>query len=241
MTSEQIPEQTQSPSQAAFTELGGLALGGLPLNDVLDRTAELAKTVVRLPIEASVTLIEGEHATTPSYTAQLALDLDHTQYDLGYGPCLAAAEAAHRVLIPDVKTDNRWPDFATAALDRGVASMLSVPLPVQRQVIGALNLYAQQVDVFDDRTVALGVRFGAYAAAAIANTKLFTSAAELAQQMAQAMASRADIEQAKGILMAQRRCSADEAFDLLVNLSQTSHRKLRDVAGVVIAEVVEKS
>lgn len=227
-------------TQAAFTELGRLADGGLPLTDVLDRTAELAKTVVRLPIEASVTLIEGDQPSTPSCTSDIALELDQTQYDLGYGPCLAAAEAGQRVIIPDLTTDSRWPEFATAAQAHGVASSLSVPLPVQRQVIGALNLYASQPHAFDDETVALGVRFGTYAAAAIANTKLVTTATELAQQMAQAMASRADIEQAKGVLMGQRHCSADEAFDLLVHLSQTSHRKLRDVARVVIAEVAPK-
>jgi AmiR/NasT family two-component response regulator len=40
------------------------------------------------------------------------------------------------------------------------------------------------------------------------------------------MQSRAVIEQARGILMGGRRCGADEAFDILVRLSQQSHRKL---------------
>jgi AmiR/NasT family two-component response regulator len=60
------------------------------------------------------------------------------------------------------------------------------------------------------------------------------SAAELAEHMAAAMASRAAIEQAKGILMSQRKCDADEAFHLLVKLSQQTHRKLRDVAATLI-------
>lgn len=45
-----------------------------------------------------------------------------------------------------------------------------------------------------------------------------------------AMATRGVIEQAKGMLMLRRHCDADEAFALLVELSQTSHRKLVDVA-----------
>ena len=48
------------------------------------------------------------------------------------------------------------------------------------------------------------------------------------------MASRAVVEQARGILMGQRRVSADEAFGILRTLSQTSNRKLRDVAQAVI-------
>jgi AmiR/NasT family two-component response regulator len=34
--------------------------------------------------------------------------------------------------------------------------------------------------------------------------------------------------------MGQRRCSAQEAFDLLVDLSQRSNRKLREVAQAVV-------
>ncbi len=48
------------------------------------------------------------------------------------------------------------------------------------------------------------------------------------------MQNRTVIEQVKGIHMAARRCTADEAFDLLVQLSQDSNRKLRDVARAVV-------
>lgn len=49
-----------------------------------------------------------------------------------------------------------------------------------------------------------------------------------------AMATRAVIEQAKGMLMAQRHIDADAAFAVLVSLSQTTHRKLVDVAAVLV-------
>ena len=52
------------------------------------------------------------------------------------------------------------------------------------------------------------------------------------------MASRAVIEQAKGILMAQRDCSADEAFDMLRRASQRENVKLRDVAQRIVGSVV---
>ena len=55
--------------------------------------------------------------------------------------------------------------------------------------------------------------------------------------MQQAMASRAVIEQAKGILMRDRSCSADEAFAVLVRLSQESHLKVRDVAQRIVDDV----
>ena len=45
----------------------------------------------------------------------------------------------------------------------------------------------------------------------------------------------AQIEQAKGILMASRRCTPDEAFQLLVQASQRNNEKLRDIAARVVA------
>jgi GAF domain-containing protein len=231
------PESGAQKVDAAFAELSGLSIGDEPLNDVLHRTAALAKSVLRVPIEASVTLVGASGATTPAFTGQVALDLDETQYALGYGPCLASAEAGQLVAIPDMATEVRWPAFTGAAFAREIRSTLSVPLPVQRQVIGALNLYSTELAAFDSETAVIAERFGAYAAVAIAHTQLLTSASELADQMAQAMASRAVIEQAKGVLIGQRKCSADDAFNILVNLSQTSHRKLRDVAAAVIDHV----
>jgi hypothetical protein len=52
-----------------------------------------------------------------------------------------------------------------------------------------------------------------------------------------AMANRAVIEQAKGIVMRDRGCSVDEAFDALALLSQQTQTKLRDVAQQLVDQV----
>ena len=52
-------------------------------------------------------------------------------------------------------------------------------------------------------------------------------------QLRSAMASRAGIEQAKGILMLLTTCSDEVAFDLLAHISSHTHRKVRDVAQVI--------
>lgn len=49
-----------------------------------------------------------------------------------------------------------------------------------------------------------------------------------------ALETRGIIEQAKGMLMLQRHCDAEEAFDVLVRLSQKSGKKLVDVARTVV-------
>ena len=50
------------------------------------------------------------------------------------------------------------------------------------------------------------------------------------EQLRSAMASRAAIEQAKGILMLLTSCGDQAAFDLLAHISSHTHRKVRDVA-----------
>jgi hypothetical protein len=52
-------------------------------------------------------------------------------------------------------------------------------------------------------------------------------------QMRAAMASRAAIEQAKGILMLLTSCGDQVAFELLAHISSHTHRKVRDVAEVI--------
>jgi AmiR/NasT family two-component response regulator len=59
---------------------------------------------------------------------------------------------------------------------------------------------------------------------------------ELTSDMDAALASRAVIDQAKGIVMAAKRCSPDEAFHHLVELSSTTHTKLRDVARSLVEQ-----
>lgn len=63
---------------------------------------------------------------------------------------------------------------------------------------------------------------------------------ELARSVSQlehALRSRSVIDQAIGVLMAQEKCTAEAAFDLLRRHSQNSNRKLRDVAADVITRL----
>jgi hypothetical protein len=60
-------------------------------------------------------------------------------------------------------------------------------------------------------------------------------------QLRTAMASRACIEQAKGILMLLTNCGDQGAFDLLAHISSHTHRKVRDVAQTITASAVGRS
>ncbi len=190
--------------------------------------------------EVSLTLIRSAQAYTAAYTGEPALALDEVQYRAGHGPCVDAAGAGQTLLVADTASETRWPEFAAAAADRGIGSSLSVHLPVQETTVGALNIYSPRRDAFDGAAVETGTAFAGYAAVAIRNAHLYESVSAQARQMREAMEYRAVIEQAKGIVMCDRRCTPEEAFDVLRSLSNATNRKLRDVASMLVVEAQTK-
>jgi GAF domain-containing protein len=212
-----------------------MKLGETDLKGVLDQVAELARRTIPGADDVSVTLIRSRGASTATATGQLARDLDELQYSRGHGPCIDASASHTTMSLPDMTTEHRWPDWAAQALAAGAHSSLSIGMPIHEEVTGALNVYAGKPEAFDSDAIILGQTFAGYAAVALANAHVYDAQATLAQQMQAAMQSRAVIEQAKGIIMGSRRCSADEAFSILTRLSQDTNRKLRDVAAAVVA------
>jgi GAF domain-containing protein len=220
---------------SAFSELGRIHLGEVNLDGVLNRVAGLARATLPGAAEVSITLIREPSAYTAVYTGDIALALDELQYAGQAGPCLDAAAGNSTVSVPDTANDSRWNGWAAQAAQAGAGSVLSVGLPILDTVEGALNIYGDRPDAFDEDTIRLARTFADYAAIALANAHLYESKVSLAQHMQIAMENRAVIEQAKGIIMGERRCSADEAFAVLAKVSQESNRKVRDVAASLVA------
>ena len=218
----------------AFAELGRIKHSETSLDEVLNRVADLAQQTLPGAREVSITLVRDHGPYTAAFTGEMALQLDEWQYEQHGGPCLQAAAEKSIVSVPDTTADSRWAGWAARAGAAGAGSVLSVGLPILDNVSGALNIYGRRPEAFDPDTTLLAQTFAGYAAVALANAHLYHSMAGLARDLQAAMASRAVIEQAKGIIMGERRCTADEAFAVLTKLSQDSNRKLRDVAAALV-------
>jgi GAF domain-containing protein len=223
--------------QEAFIQLGRIPMDQWTLTQVLSQVAELAKATIPGADEVSVTLVEeaGADARSVAFTGDLAVQLDERQYERGFGPCMDACLGGTSITISDTATEERYSDFGAVAARAGVRSSLSVGMPVPQRTVGGLNLYSRSAHAFDADAKALAQAFADYAAVALVNAALVDSKTALARQMEEAMASRAVIEQAKGILMARLACTADEAFTHLSRQSQRTNRKLRDVATELVA------
>jgi GAF domain-containing protein len=218
-----------------FAELGRIKFHETTFDGVLDRVTDLTTRTIPGADQVSITLVGTGGAHTAAFTGDLALALDEVQYRYGQGPCLTAAVHDVTVHVTDIATESRWPHWTGEAVTAGANSSLSIGLPMHEDVTGALNVYATRRDAFSEDAVLLAQSFAEFAAVAMSNAHLYQTQVTLAQHMRAAMQSRAVIEQAKGIIMVERRCSADEAFVTLAKISQNSNRKLRDVAAALVA------
>ena len=80
----------------------------------------------------------------------------------------------------------------------------------------------------------MGQEVAAWVALAVGNADMIARTADDLAGMRAAMASRAVIEQAKGILMERRKVTEDQAFTALSHASQNTNIRLRDVADELV-------
>src|SRR5215216_63794 len=214
--------------------LAKVVIADRELSETLAEITGIARRAMPSVEAASVTLIREDKPFTAGYDGHMALDADEMQYERGYGPCMDAGRAGQMFLVDDMRTEQRWPDYAQNVLACGVLSSLSVPLPFQGLTIGALNIYGGQPKVFDDSDIELAQEVAAWVAVAVANAEAAARTSDDLTQLRTVMMSRALIEQAKGILMERHKITEDEAFTILTHASQRTNTKLRDVAAELV-------
>jgi hypothetical protein len=174
--------------------------------------------------EASISVVRDRRAVSSRLpTGDLPVRVDALQEETGQGPCLDAMYDQRTVRVSDMAHEQRWPDFAARAAQAGAASMLSIQLWVEGDNLGALNLYSRDVDAFDDESEQVGLLFASHAAVAFAGARGMND-------MRGAVATRDLIGQAKGILMERYKVTGDQAFLMLVKVSNDNNLALRSVA-----------
>ena len=222
---------------ASLAALGQFVVSERSLQESLQRVAELSSRAVYGADGAGVTWVVAGRPTTVTAAGDFVRRIDEIRYALDEGPCLQAFRTQESVLIEGLEREERWSRFTPAALGHGLRGVVAAPLTAHGARLGALNVYSLQSWVFDDASVATSMLFAAQAAIVLANAEAFTRAQAAAMNLGEALTSRAVIDMAKGIVMGERKCGPDEAFEHLRRISQTQHRKLRDVAQELIDQV----
>lgn len=193
------------------------------LDETLQRVVDLAPGYIDHCDGASVMLVRNGTVVTPASTGPDAHMADRAQDEVGQGPCLSAIQQEEVIVIPDIKSEERWPKWREKVSGLGWRSMLGLRLFVAEDTMGALNLYSRQREGFDRHSRALGLVFASHAAVAM-------KAAINEAGLLRALESRDIIGQAKGVLMERERLSGEQAFDRLRQMSNEQNTKVRDLA-----------
>jgi GAF domain-containing protein len=191
-------------------ELSRVVLVDRTLTEVLTDITAIAAQGIPGAEASSITLLRADKAYTAAHYGEMALAADELQYEHGYGPCMDAGRGGVLLRVDDMRTEKRWPDYVEHVVTATpVRSSLSVPLPYQGATIGALNNYSTVLAAFaSPESLRAGTDVAEVIAVAVANADAHAQLFDQARNMRVAMESRAVIEQAKGVLMAQRHVDA---------------------------------
>ena len=167
-------------------------------------------------------------ATHPDLSA--LFDLCHAA---GTGPWTEALATGETVYCADTLEDDRWPGYASAALQRGVRCSVTLvhlfgPMTV------TLTMFGARPRALDPGRVGVAELLIAFGGATLGNASIYGETQRTALHLRESAESRMVVDQAKGILMHALGCTATEAFDRLRQISQTRHVKVTDVAATII-------
>lgn len=193
------------------------------LDETLQRVVDLAVGHIDHCDGATMMWVHRGRVTTPASTSTEARGADLAQYRVGQGPCLTAMLERRLVVIDDIQTDERWPQWRDEVTGLGWSSMIGLRLFVAEKTMGALNLYSRATGAFDERAQTMADIFASHAAVAM-------KAAISESGLHSALEARDVIGQAKGLLMERRRLSGEQAFAHLRQLSNHHDVKLREIA-----------
>jgi GAF domain-containing protein len=215
---------------AGIAELTKFFVGDKTMLDTLHRVSALAVDAIDSAAYAGLTMMVDDEMATGVFTDPDAPEIDQAQYDSGEGPCIASFRTGEINRVADTTADGPWPAFRAACVAHGIRSTASFPMMIDDVRHGAMNLYSPTADAFGSEEVRLGRSFAAQAAVVIAYARSYWNARQLSEHLEAALVHRAEIEQAKGIIIASTGVTPDAAFEILVKQSQHENRKLRQVA-----------
>lgn len=169
-------------------------------------------------------------------TSAGAARCDDVQDAVGDGPRSFALDSGHEAVVDDVAACGRWPEWVGTCREVGVEAA-AVVVGRHEHARVALSVYRSTAGPWSPRVLrSLSGLAEAIALLALAAVEV-EQVTRTTQDSLAALRARAVIDQALGVIMAQNRCGADQAFTILKTASMHRDAKLRAVAAEVVTGV----
>ncbi len=207
--------------------------------DVVDLTTRLAEDCARLLNVAAVGLLladAGGVLHLLAATSAEARKLEAFQLQRDEGPCLDCYHTGEPVTVADLRAETlRWPKFAAAAEEQGFRSVNAIPMRLRRERLGAMGLFGAEPGTLGHEDLQLAQGLAHVASIAIVQVNPQLNRARMLPALREAVASRAVVEIAKGVLSERHSLDMDEAFARLRHYAQQYNQRLTDVARDVVS------
>jgi len=189
---------------------------------------------------AEITLMGGAESGPVCVSSPQVAALEDLQFDVGEGPCRDAHVSGRPVNVPrlDRFASERWPAFVELAEVRGIGAVFAYPLDVSGVGVGVLTVYQAEpgdltVAQHDDCLVIAEVL-----GATILSLQADEPAGELAAGLETAVAYRAEIYQASGVVAVQLGIPPSEAVVRIRGYAFATSRPVSAVAADILAHVL---
>jgi GAF domain-containing protein len=222
----------------ALSQMAGLVLSRETVDSALQLVIRLAAATTAGTLGAAVTVVDEHGRRSRAASNSVVEQADALQYEFDEGPCLSASRTRAVVRIDDTTTDGRWPRWNEAVSALGVRSVLSAPLLMGEESIGAMKVYCERPMNYGPHDEHVMRLFAGQAAILLANSQSLREARRLSRQLTEALSSRDDVARATGVLLAQGAASEQEAFATLAAAAQHSGRPVQDVARALVAATI---
>jgi hypothetical protein len=185
---------------------------------------------------AGITLMSGRNAGPVCVSSERTGELEDLQFSLGEGPCQDAFASGAPVHAPDLDANTaRWPTFVAQAVDVGFGAVFAFPLTSDRSRFGVLTLYQDDAGELSTTQEADSLAVAHVLTETMLSMQAASPVDELAQDLSESVAHRAEVHQATGMVAVQLAVSVEEAMARLRAYSYAEERPLADVAADVVA------
>ncbi|MFW0774302.1 GAF and ANTAR domain-containing protein [Paenarthrobacter nitroguajacolicus] len=235
MTKKQLPLDELS---GAIGRILGLLLTEEKVDQAVQNLSQAIKESVPGTIGAGVSILDSQaRRTSTGFTDSIVEQADHLQYELGQGPCLTAWASEESVIINDVRTDARWPEWTAAVSTLPIRSVVSAPLMANGHSIGAIKVYSPEPSVFEGAAASLMELFASPAATLLSHIQSAETPKRISEGLQMALHSRDLVNRACGILMERHKFTHERALQQLILQSRDKSRSLQEVSAELIAGI----
>jgi hypothetical protein len=221
--------------------IADLVTGSKDLSDSLDILVHLAAAALGglagVPIECALVLNRVKRARATAGTGPQAATLARLETEVGEGPLTEALTGTGTAAMNHVAADFRWGRYRPHLQDAGFDSVLGLRLSLSEGTEAALAFFATSPQAFPLQVISEARNFTDLASRGLRLALELESASSRASDLQSALESRTSIDIACGVIMAQNRCSYNDAIAIISKASSHRNIKLRRVAEGILANL----